>query len=47
MAGAHVLTDLGSTSGTTVNGTKLAAEHLLREGDLIGLGEVELRYERA
>lgn len=46
MAGAHVLTDLGSTSGTTVNGAKLAGEHVLRDGDVIGLGEVELRYER-
>lgn len=45
IAGAHVLTDLGSTSGTTVNGTKLAGEHVLRDGDVIGLGEVELRYE--
>ncbi len=45
--GAHVLSDLGSTSGTLVNGAKIGAERALRQGDLIGLGDVELRYERA
>jgi hypothetical protein len=46
-AAAHVLSDLGSTSGTLVNGAKIDAERALRQGDLIGLGDVELRYERA
>jgi hypothetical protein len=45
--GAHALNDLGSTSGTLVNGTKIEGEHALREGDTLRLGEVELRYERA
>jgi len=45
--GAHVLADIGSTSGTLLNGAKIEGEQPLREGDLIGLGEVELRYERA
>jgi hypothetical protein len=45
--GAHVVSDLISTSGTVVNGAKISAERALRQGDLIGLGDVELRYERA
>lgn len=32
------LNDLGSTNGTLVNGTKIAAEHQLKEGDAISLG---------
>ena len=45
--GAHVLNDVGSTSGTLVNGTRIEGEQALREGDVLKLGEVELRYERA
>jgi len=34
-----VLEDLGSTNGTYVNGSRLAAPHLLRHGDVIDLSE--------
>jgi hypothetical protein len=38
-----VLTDLGSTNGTLVNGQRVS-EQLLRSGDLIQLGGVTLKY---
>jgi hypothetical protein len=44
--GEHVVADVGSTSGTLVNGAKIDGEQPLREGDHITLGEVVLRYER-
>lgn len=37
------LVDLGSTNGTRVNGRRVA-EHLLREGDLVELGSVQLIF---
>jgi len=37
------LVDLGSTNGTRVNG-KRVAEHLLREGDLVELGSLQLTF---
>jgi hypothetical protein len=36
--------DLGSTNGTTVNGT-IVGEQLLRDGDEIGVGNTAIRYE--
>ncbi|HYR94935.1 MAG TPA: FHA domain-containing protein [Methylomirabilota bacterium] len=45
--GVHVLTDTESTSGTLLNGTKIDAEHPLRAGDTLKLGDVELKYEGA
>lgn len=39
------LKDLGSTNGTTVNGNAVV-EQLLAEGDMIGLGGIELPYGR-
>lgn len=42
-AGALVLTDLGSTNGTVVNGVVIAT-HLLANGDRVVLGSVELEY---
>jgi len=33
-----VLRDLGSTSGTYLNGTPLAGEHHLCAGNVVGLG---------
>ncbi len=38
--------DLGSTNGTTVNGSVIG-EHLLRDGDEIGVGGTVLRYEES
>jgi hypothetical protein len=38
--------DLGSTNGTKLNGT-LVAEHLLRDGDEIVVGNTAIRYEES
>ena len=43
--GRHIIVDLGSTNGTSVNGTKLAGPHTLTHGDQITIGESHLRYE--
>jgi pSer/pThr/pTyr-binding forkhead associated (FHA) protein len=37
--------DLGSTNGTYVNGTRIEAAHRLRPGDVLRVGETDLRYE--
>ena len=42
-AGRHVLYTTGS-GGTRVNGQRLAGPYVLEEGDVIGIGEVSLRY---
>lgn len=41
--GGHLLTDLGSTNGTEVNGV-VVREHLLADGDRIGIGSTALGY---
>jgi pSer/pThr/pTyr-binding forkhead associated (FHA) protein len=38
--------DRGSTNGTYVNGTQLDRPRRLTEGDVVGLGGTDLRYER-
>jgi len=38
--------DLGSTNGTWVNGERMDGRHRLREGDLVRIGQTELRFER-
>jgi predicted component of type VI protein secretion system len=38
--------DLGSTNGTFVNGVKLNAPRKLRVGDVVRVGETDLRYDR-
>ncbi len=44
--GGYVLEDMGSTNGTFVNGERLTAPRVLREGDLMGLSEkVTLTFE--
>jgi len=39
--------DLGSLNGTTVNGEKVLGEHVLTDGDAIGVGETAIRYEES
>jgi hypothetical protein len=38
--------DIGSTNGTYVNGTRLSRAQQLTSGDVIRVGETDLRYER-
>ena len=45
--GSPYLEDLGSTNGTFVTGQPLAAERLLRQGDVVVVGATELVYEGA
>lgn len=40
-----VVSDLGSTNGTYVNGARLVADHRLSDGDTITVGTVALRFE--
>jgi pSer/pThr/pTyr-binding forkhead associated (FHA) protein len=42
--GTHVLTDLASTNGTTVNGEPISERNLF-PGDEIVIGSTTLRYE--
>jgi hypothetical protein len=39
------LEDAGSTNGTFVNGVKLAAPRRLTPGDVVRIGETDLRYD--
>ncbi len=41
--GRWILSDLGSSNGTRVDGRRLQGAHGLRDGDVFYLGEVELR----
>jgi pSer/pThr/pTyr-binding forkhead associated (FHA) protein len=38
--------DIGSTNGTYVNGTRLGRSQKLNPGDVVRVGETDLRYER-
>ena len=38
--------DLGSTNGTSVNGERVTGRHRLHEGNLLQVGDTELRFER-
>jgi pSer/pThr/pTyr-binding forkhead associated (FHA) protein len=38
--------DIGSTNGTYVNGTRLSRPQKLSPGDVVRVGETDLRYER-
>jgi pSer/pThr/pTyr-binding forkhead associated (FHA) protein len=40
------IVDLNSTNGTFVNGARLDGRRKLREGDVVQVGETELRFER-
>ncbi|MEU8772538.1 DUF1707 and FHA domain-containing protein [Streptomyces sp. NPDC048606] len=41
--GAWILTDLGSTNGTTVNGRRVTGSAVVRDGDQIGFGHMNFR----
>ena len=43
--GAHVISDLGSTNGTQVNGVPITLERTLRDGDIITLGSHSIAFE--
>ena len=38
--------DLGSTNGTWVNGERMDGRCRLRDGDVVRIGQTELRFER-
>lgn len=44
-AGAVILTDLGSSAGTKINGEELIGSRVLRHGDRITFGPVEAVFE--
>ncbi|MET9610758.1 DUF1707 and FHA domain-containing protein [Streptomyces sp. NPDC006512] len=41
--GLWVIKDLGSTNGTTVNGTRVSGSAVVRDGDQIGFGQMTFR----
>ena len=43
--GAYVVTDLGSTNGTMVNGTRINGEQRLSDGDILSFGSTYVRFE--
>ena len=43
--GAYVVNDLGSTNGTMVNGTRIAGEQHLSDGDILSFGSTYVRFE--
>ena len=43
--GAYVITDLGSTNGTMVNGTRITGEQRLSDGDILSFGSTYVRFE--
>jgi serine/threonine protein kinase len=43
-SGRFILENLGAASGTSVNGKRISAPHTLRSGDLIRIGDTELRF---
>jgi len=44
-ASSYLVTDLGSTNGTMVNGVKIVGDHALRDGDIISFGSTHVRFE--
>jgi pSer/pThr/pTyr-binding forkhead associated (FHA) protein len=40
------IVDLGSTNGTFVNGARLDGRRQLRDGDVVQIGDTDLRFER-
>jgi len=42
---SYIVVDLGSTNGTMVNGSRIAAEHRLSDGDIVSFGSTHVRFE--
>jgi hypothetical protein len=42
----YLISDLGSTNGTYVNGVPVSAEQVLRPGDIVSLGGLELQFQQ-
>lgn len=40
----YFIGDLGSTNGTYINGTQITTDQVLRDGDLVSLGGLEMRF---
>jgi len=45
--GFCAIEDLGSTNGTYVNGTRIAAPHPLSQGDQVRVGKTTMSFQRA
>jgi hypothetical protein len=43
--GSYIVTDLGSTNGTLVNGVRVQGEHPLADGDIVSFGSTHVRFE--
>ena len=41
-----LISDLGSTNGTYVNGAPVSAEQVLRAGDIVSLGGLEMVFQQ-
>ncbi|MEL6890836.1 MAG: DUF3662 and FHA domain-containing protein [Actinomycetota bacterium] len=44
-ANAYLVSDLGSTNGTLVNGTRIGVGHRLSDGDIVSFGSTHVRFE--
>jgi len=44
-ARGYVVSDLGSTNGTKVNGQRIQGEQVLADGDIVSVGGTHLRFE--
>jgi hypothetical protein len=44
-ATAYLVSDLGSTNGTMINGVRISGEHRLADGDIISVGATHIRFE--
>ena len=43
--GSYYVEDMNSTNGTYVNGARVSTQQLLRPGDVVRIGDTELRFE--
>ncbi len=42
----YFIGDLGSTNGTYVNGTQVTTDQVLRDGDTVSFGGLEMRFHQ-